>query len=283
MNSNQDNNWAYVEAGEEDPFADIPFQETPVTGNTEISSDDQTMEQPVPAPETQKPDTKQTANEADPREKDEEEAKKRAAHEAAEERRRAEFEARQEAKKQAVQEQINRVSAMSNEEAMNAAIQRTGADTEKLVRRNMKEMVTEYIQTLCIEDSAFARMALQPRKSMIRCFQYINRKAFEYVQDEMKANGIIPGPGMQTYGSDIPDDVCYQWAEEYFRDPTVKEDQEQEEQFVPKPYPGKTVIKPKAQKTAEKKKIEKKPATKKDDQKVSKEEAQLSFGQMAIA
>ena len=169
---------------------------------------------------------------------------------------------------------------MTNEEAMNAAIQRTGADTEKLVRRNMKEMVTEYIQTLCIEDSAFARLALHPRKSMVRCFQYINRKAFEYVQDEMKANGITPGPGMQTYGADVPDDVCYQWAEEYFRDPTVQEDAEQEEQFVRKPYPGKTVTQPR--KKAEKKKAEKKPVKQADAPK-PKEEAQLTFGQLALA
>lgn len=66
---------------------------------------------------------------------------------------------------------------------------------------------------------------MHPRKSMVNCFRYITRKAWEYVQDEMKAEGITPGPGAQGYGCDVPDDLCYQWAEEYFRDPNAKEDQ----------------------------------------------------------
>lgn len=251
MNANTDNNWEFEVESEDNPFADKPFQVTQ-EGHPNSTSDQA---------------------------KADEEAERRAAHEAAEDQREADFHARMEAKQKAVQEQIDRVRTMTNEEAMNAAIQRTGADTEKLVRRNMKEMVTEYIQTLCIEDSAFARLALHPRKSMIRCFQYINRKAFDYVQDEMKANGITPGPGMQTYGADIPDDVCYQWAEEYFRDPTVKEDEEQEEQFVRKPYPGKTTSQPK--KKTEKKKAEKKP-DKKTELPSDAEGGQISFGQMAL-
>lgn len=81
-------------------------------------------------------------------------------------------------------------------------------DTEKLTRRNMKECVSEYIQTLCFEDVAFARLTMQPKKNMIHCFQYINRKAYEYVQDEMKVNGVGNRGGMQCYASDIPDDLC---------------------------------------------------------------------------
>lgn len=251
MNANPDNNWALELDNEGDPFADKPFQVTQ-EGNPNSTSDQA---------------------------KADEEAKRRADHEAAEDQREADFHARKEAKQRAIQEKIDRVRTMTNEEAMNAAIQRTGADTEKLVRRNMKEMVTEYIQTLCIEDSAFAKLVLHPRKSMIRCFQYINRKAFEYVQDEMKASGITPGPGMQTYGADIPDDVCYQWAEDYFRDPTVKEDEEQEERFVRKPFPGKTTSQPK--KKTEKKKEDKKPVQKAEPPNDA-EDAQISFGQMAL-
>ena len=102
----------------------------------------------------------------------------------------------------------------------------------------------------------------------------------------MKASGITPGPGMQTYGADIPEDVCYQWAEDYFRDPTVKEDEEQEERFVPKPYPGKSTIRQKPKKTSDKKNPDKKPekkAVKKAEPDIDREEAQLTFGQMAIA
>ncbi len=53
------------------------------------------------------------------------------------------------------------------------------------------------------------------------------------MQDKLKASGTRPGPGQQTYGCDVPDDMCYQWAEDYFRDPDAKEDHEDEEKFVP--------------------------------------------------
>lgn len=150
---------------------------------------------------------------------------------------------------------------MSDDEVVNASMQRVSADTEKLTRRNMKECVAEFIQTKCLEDIAFARLTMHPRKSMIHCFQYISRKAWDYIQDELKASGIQPGPGSQGYGCDVPDDLCYQWAEDYFRDPDAKEDQEQEEKFVPKPYYGKSSSKATkaAKKKQEKKKTDPKP------------------------
>lgn len=165
---------------------------------------------------------------------------KKKAHEEAEAKRKAEWEARQAAKKAEEQKKIDELTAMSDDEVLAASMQRVSADTEKLTRRNMKECVAEYIQTMCIEDPAFARKTMHPRKTMIRCFQYISRKAWDYIQDELKANGIQPGPGQQGYGSDIPDDLCYQWAVDYFNDPDAKEDHEEEEKFVPKPYRGST-------------------------------------------
>ena len=91
---------------------------------------------------------------------------------------------------------------------------------------------------------------------MVNCFRYINRKALEFAKQEMADNDIKPSA--EGYGTDVPDGLCYQWAEEYFRDLNVKEDRGQEEKFVPKPYNGgrsSTV------KKAEKKKAEK-PAAK---------------------
>lgn len=161
---------------------------------------------------------------------------KRAEHEAAEAKRKAEWEARQQARKAAERELAERLNMMTDEELLQESMKRVSADTEKLTRRNMKECVLEYVQTLCLEDIAFARLTMQPRKTMIHCFQYINRKAWDYVQDEMKANGVQLGRETQCYGSDVPDDMCYQWAEEYFRNPDVKEDKEEEEEFVSKPY-----------------------------------------------
>lgn len=140
----------------------------------------------------------------------------------------------------------------------------------------MKECVSEHIQMLCMEDTAFARLTMHPKKNMIRCFQYINRKAWDYVQDELKASGTRPGPGQQTYGYDVPDDMCYQWAEDYFRDPDAKEDHEDEEKFVPKPYAGKSSAKNKPKKAAEKKKTEPKAAPKQEEKKPSQD------GQMSL-
>ena len=122
-----------------------------------------------------------------------------------------------------------------------------------------EECVAEFIQTKCLEDIAFARLTMHPRKSMIHCFQYISRKAWDYIQDELKASGIQPGPGSQGYGCDVPDDLCYQWAEDYFRDPDAKEDHEKEEKFVPNPYYGKDFARTTKKKQKEKKKAEAKP------------------------
>ena len=141
---------------------------------------------------------------------------------------------------------------MSDDEVMAASMKRVSTDTEKLTRRSMKECVAEYIQTMCIEDPAFARKVMHPCKSMIHCIWYINRKAKEFIEQEMKDNDIKPENGI--YGSDIPDDLCYQWGVDYFNDPDAEEDQKQEEQFIPKPYAGKSAKpKDKAKKSKAKK------------------------------
>lgn len=207
----------------------------------------------------------------------ESEDKKRAEHEAAEARRKEEWEARQRAKKEAEKAQMERIMAMGEEELISESMKRVGADTEKLTRRNMKECVSEYIQTACLDDAAFARQVMLPQKNMVRCFQYINRKAYEYVQDEMKAAGIQPGRDTPCYSSDIPDDLCYHWAEEYFRNMDVKEDKEEEEKFVPKPYVGKTATSSKGKKTGTKKSPAKKTSEKKTEKKESADNGQMSF------
>ncbi|MCX4371590.1 MAG: Cas9 inhibitor AcrIIA9 family protein [Dysosmobacter sp.] len=212
---------------------------------------------------------------------------KKKAHEAAEAKRKAEFDARQAAKKAAEQEQLAKLETMSEEELLTASMKRVSADTEKLTRRNMKECVAEHIQTMCIEDPGFARKVMHPRKSMIRCFQYISRKAWDYVQDELKANGIQPGQGRQGYGCDVPDDLCYQWAVDYFNDPDAKEDHEDEEKFVPKPYYG-GASKSKSGKTAKgktgdkKADTDKKAAAKAPAKKPAEPTGQISLGDFAI-
>lgn len=272
---------AFTEAASVEPAA-APFAEETVVDQPQAEIEDTTpapsaSEQAAPAETSDS--TGQTA-EAEGGTVSEDDKKK--AHEAAEAKRKADWEARQAEKKAAEQEQLARLETMSAEELLSASMKRVSTDTEKLTRRNMKECVAEYIQTMCIEDPGFARKVMHPRKSMIRCFQYISRKAFEYIQDELKANGFKPGPEQQMYASDIPDDLCYQWGVDYFNDPDAKEDHEEEEKFVPKPYIGGTASKGKSGKTAKGKTGDKKPAAKASLKKPAEPTSQLSLGDFTM-
>ena len=279
------------------PFTEVPFEDVPFDENAPaevapapvaVTTSPQTV---APVAPVQEPPADQSVTPVQntvntplstTAQAEEDEEKKRAEHEAKEAERKAAFDARQAAKKKAYDEQLDKANNMSDEEVVEAAVLRAGEDTEKITRRNMKDCVAEHIQTLCFSDPEFARLTMHPRKKMVHCFQYITRKAWEYIQDELKADGIQPGQGTAGYGTAIPEGLCYQWAEDYFRDPLAKEDEEVEETFTPKPYPGKPAPKPKAKKPAEKKKTEKKPPEKKVEEKKPANDDQLSFGQMAL-
>ena len=181
---------------------------------------------PTPTPEL-KLDTDQDAAPAP----DDTEARQK--HEVAEAKRKAEFDAKQAEKKAARQKQLDKIAAMDSAELLAASVERVAADTERLTRRNMKEAVAEHIQAKCRENAAFAMQVMDPVKSMVHCFQYINRKAREYAEQEMKDNGI---QHRDVYGLDVPDGLVYQWAEDYFRDENAEEDHKNDEKFVPKPY-----------------------------------------------
>lgn len=208
-----------------------------------------------------------------------EEAIKRAEHEAAEAIRKAEWEAAQQAKKAKIQEQLERIKAMADEDVMAESMKRVSADTEKLTRRNMKECVSEYIQTKCLDDPAFARQVMSPEKSMIHCFWYINRKAREFVEQEMKNNDIRPETVNGVYGSDVPDDLCYQWAEDYFHDPDAEEDKEKEVKFVPRPFKEGSSLSGKTKKAGKENKKKEKQVVKEntDPEKNTEVTGQLSF------
>jgi hypothetical protein len=165
------------------------------------------------------------------------EDQKRREHEEAEAKRKAEWETKKKAREEAEQAAWENAVAMSDDEVMAASMKRVGEDAERLTRRNMKACVAEHIQTWCLDDSAFARQAMHPRKNMINCFRYINRKARTFIEQEMKDNDEKPLTN-GVYGGDVPDDLCYQWAEEYFMDLDAEEDKEKDEKFVPKPYTG---------------------------------------------
>lgn len=128
-----------------------------------------------------------------------EEDRKRQEHEQAEAKRKAEWEARQRAKEEAEQAAWENAVAMSDDEVMAASMKRVGDDSERLTRRNMKQCVTEYIQTLCLEDVAFARNVMHPRKNMVNCFRYINRKALEFAKQEMEDNDVMTMHKLMRY------------------------------------------------------------------------------------
>lgn len=209
---------------------------------------------PMPTPEL-KLDTAQDAAPAP----DDTEARQK--HEVAEAKRKAEFDAKQAEKKAARQKQLDKIAAMDSAELLAASVERVAADTERLTRRNMKEAVAEHIQAKCRENAAFAMQVMDPVKSMVHCFQYINRKAQAYAEQEMKDNGI---QRTGIYGLDVPDGLCYQWAEDYFRDENAEEDHKNDEKFIPKPYISASANRKKAQgKTAKKPAPASKPKTEK--------------------
>lgn len=175
---------------------------------------------------------------------------KRKAHEAAEAKRKAEFDARQAEKKAARQAALDRIAAMNGAELLAASVERVAADTERLTRRNMKTMVAEHIQAKCRADAAFAMLVMDPAKSMVNCFKYINRQAQKYAEEEMKDQGI---QRTGAYGLDVPDGLCFQWAEDYFKDENAEEDHKNDEKFVPKPYVPASAPLKKTQSKADKK------------------------------
>lgn len=272
---------AFWEDGDDDSEIKERIPAGPVIASADLepaAPKEITLAEPVQDEKVAEMEPQDDAEQTDTASAAEDEAAKQKAHEDAEAKRKAKFDARQAEKKAAEQAQLDRLAAMSDDEVMAASMQRVNTDTEKLTRRNMKECVAEYIQTMCIEDPAFARRVMHPRKSMIHCIWYINRKAREFVEQEMKDNGIKPENGI--YGSDVPDDLCYQWAVDYFNDPDAEEDHKDEEKFVPKPYCGTTTSKSKGKskgKSKEKTKKEppKKAAPKPDPQSTSNEQMSL--------
>ena len=225
--------------------------------------------------EDSSPSDEAPAEEAPPEEDNEEQ--KRKEHEEAEAKRKAEWEAKKQAKEEEILFAWENATALDDEALAAASSKRVGDDSERLTRRNMKQCVTEMIQIFCHEDLDLARQVMHPRKNMVNCFRYITRKAKEFVLQEMKDNDIKPD--REGYGSDVPDDLCYQWAKEYFFDMEAPEDKDpNEEQFVPKPYVGKTTTS-KAKKKTEKKKPEPKKEESKADT-TSREEGQLNMFSM---
>ncbi len=241
-----------IKVAESTPSEQKPIEQKP----KEIKKEEVPVAEPKEPPVETAPKAPETSPKtpANTPAKEMSEDQKRKEHEEAEAKRKAEWEAKKKAKEDAELEAWKKATALDNDELVAASTKRVGDATERLTRRNMKECVTERLQGLFREDVELAKQAMHPRKNMANCFRYINRKALEFVKQELKDNGIKPNN--EVYGSDVPDELCYQWAKEYFFDMDAPEDKdENEEEFVPKPYVGKPVSKStkKTEKTVEKK------------------------------
>lgn len=225
-----------------------------------------------------------SATAAQPAAEQTEEEKKRA-HEEAEAKRKAEWEAKKKARDDEIMFAWEEAIDVTDDQLMEISVKRLGDMTERLTRHNMKLCVTEYIQTLCYENMKVARHAMHPSKSMINCFKYINRKALEYLKQMQEDTGEKPIDGV--IGGDVPDELCYQWAEEYFMDLNAKEDKTEEDaEFVPNPYRSSTPARTKKKepkKKAEPKKADPAPADAAGQFQLTFESAQQSLLQESIA
>lgn len=123
-----------------------------------------------------------------------------------------------------------------------ASVQRIREEIEHITRRNMKDCVAAHLAQQCANDPALARNVISPQKSLAKCFQYIYRKAREYAEQEREVQGVTDAG---AYASDIPDDIVYQWAVDYFNspdaDPKVERKQVHRTQDI---KPGKGVSRP---------------------------------------
>lgn len=204
------------------------------------------------------------------------EQESRKVHEEAEARRKEEWEAKQAAKKAAIEKQLQEIAGMSEDELIQASAKRITDETERLTRRNMKEYVAEHLQTLCLDDLEFAKLTMHPRKSFMHCIWYINRKAREYLEKEMEDNGMQRPFGVNgMYGGDVPDDLVYSWAEEYYRTPDAKEDEDPDEKFQPKAYTGPGSTKTSGNGKAKQKKTEKPTPQRREK---AEDDSQISLG-----
>lgn len=197
--------------------------------------------------------TETTAPPAEPTKAPEQtEAEKKKAFEEEEAKRKAEFDAKKAKRDEEIQIEWEINTMMTTEDLIEAAKNNIKTSVERITQRNMKESVAAYIIELSQKSENLSRNILHPQKSITNCYKYINRKARGYLEEQMKLTGEKPDKN-GVIGIDIPDNLCYQWAEEYYSSTNIDEDHEDEEKFEPKTYRPSYTPKT-AKKTAPKKK-----------------------------
>lgn len=180
------------------------------------------------------------------------EAERKKAFEAEEAKRKAEFDAKKAARDEEIQIEWEMNTMLSTDELLKQAENNIATGVERITHRNMKESVAAYIIELSRKNENLSRNILHPKKSVANCFKYINIKAREYLEEDMKLTGEKPDRN-GVIGIDIPDDLCYDWAEEYYRSTKMEVDYADEEKFEPKTYTPAYTSKTAKKSTAKKK------------------------------
>lgn len=263
-----------------DDASELPDNEIVPEEESEDAVDAEDIEDAEDAEDSKK--TEPSPKASDAKSGSEDDDAKRKAHEEAEAKRKAEHDAKFAERRAQEQAERDRVAALPDDAAIQEAMSRVSKGFEQLTRRNMKDCVSEYVQTMCVSDPVFSRKVMNPVKSMPNCVKYINNKAREFVKKEMEDNDVKPDQN-GIYGSDVPDDLVYQWAADYFNDPNAKEDEREDEKFTPKPYIGgksATSARKKKEDEKAKKKAEKEAAAKKAAEEKAKKKA--DDGQMSL-
>ena len=199
------------------------------------------------------------------------EAERKKAFEEEEAKRKAEFDAKKAKHDEEIQIEWEINTMMTTEDLIEAAKNNIKTGVERITQRNMKESVAAYIIELSQKSEELSRNILHPQKSITNCYKYINRKARGYLEKQMKLTGEKPDKN-GVIGIDIPDNLCYQWAEEYYSSIKIDEDHEDEEKFVPRTY--RPAYTPKTTKKVSPKKKETPPPK---EQPKTEESAQLSI------
>lgn len=181
------------------------------------------------------------------------EAEKKKAFEEEEAKRKADFDAKKAKRDEEIQVEWEINTMMTTEDLIEAAKSNIKTTVERITQRNMKESVAAYIIELSKNSEKLSRNILHPKKSITNCFKYINRKARAYLEEQMKLTGEKPDKN-GVIGIDIPDNLCYRWAEEYYSSTDIDEDYAEDEKFVPRSY--KPSYTPKTTKNATSKKKE---------------------------
>ena len=163
------------------------------------------------------------------------EAERKKAFEEEEAKRKAEFDAKKAKRDEEVQIEWELNLMVTPEELFSNAKSILSKDIERITQKTMKECVGAHIIAASQNNEIIAKHVVHPGKSSINCFKYINRKAREYLDEHMKFTGEKPDKN-GVIGIDIPDGLCYQWAEEYFSSTNIPEDHEDEEKFEPRTY-----------------------------------------------